>query len=146
MKVVKKWRLNWFKNQRFQGQLLLFFIFIAILNNLLFYGVVRYFFYDFAKTGQDLGINPNHVFFKFLDEQRFIIENFFIWGTLLSFVIIILAGLFISNKVAGPIYRMTKELDKIANLDSHPDELIVRKGDYFQEMFNSLNNLIRKKL
>ena len=58
-------------------------------------------------------------------------------------VLLIAGGLAISHKIAGPIYRMQKELTKMA--ESEPFELQsiqFRKGDYFPELAAAFNRLV----
>lgn len=61
----------------------------------------------------------------------------------LSIFIIWMAALELSHKIAGPLYRMEKELDeRIAGIKAGPIKL--RKGDEFQLLVDKMNKLISK--
>lgn len=58
-----------------------------------------------------------------------------------SFVMFIVMALIVSNKSAGPIYNLTQQLRKIRD-NKHVDKVTFRKGDYFQELAEEINEFI----
>lgn len=68
-----------------------------------------------------------------------------IWTTLITIVVVgIIAAivmLLFSHKIAGPMFRFEKDIERIAggDLKSH---IHLRKGDQFQEMVTTLNTMI----
>ena len=54
--------------------------------------------------------------------------------TCLTFFICI----FFSHKIAGPLYKLQKHL-KLLREDNNPGNLFFRKGDYFQELADDVN-------
>jgi hypothetical protein len=57
--------------------------------------------------------------------------------------ILLVGGLYISHRIAGPIYRFQKELQDMS--DVSPVELKTihfRKGDYFPELADTFNHLV----
>jgi hypothetical protein len=67
----------------------------------------------------------------------------FLFSCVLSFITISIGGLFISNKVAGPIHRLTQYMLK--NNVSDATVFKFRKGDYFIELQDAFNEFINKK-
>lgn len=45
---------------------------------------------------------------------------------------------FFSHKIAGPLYKLQKHL-KLIREDNNPEKLFFRKGDYFQELADDVN-------
>ena len=57
--------------------------------------------------------------------------------------ILLIGGLYISHRIAGPIYRMQKELQDMS--EEKPVELRAiqfRKKDYFPELAETFNHLV----
>lgn len=56
-------------------------------------------------------------------------------------VIVAIVTLLVSHKIAGPMFRFEKDIERIAggDLKSH---INLRKGDQFQEMVTSINTMI----
>lgn len=68
-----------------------------------------------------------------------------IFTTLITTIILgIVAGfvtLLVSHKIAGPMYRFENDIQRIAT-GNLKDRIRIRQGDQFQEMANSLNQMI----
>lgn len=52
-------------------------------------------------------------------------------------------GLYFSNRIAGPIYQVRKAINQLLSGNSSID-LRFRKNDYFQELSEPMNQLIKK--
>ena len=64
--------------------------------------------------------------------------------TALIFLPIVLAGsIYLSHKVAGPAYRLEKDMKKIAG-GEFGLRLRIRKGDELQELTNEINGMVEK--
>lgn len=61
--------------------------------------------------------------------------------TLVVGVIVVLVTLLVSHKIAGPMYRFEKDIQRISSGDLR-SRIRIRKGDQFQEMATSLNGMI----
>jgi sensor histidine kinase YesM len=101
------------------------------------------FFNIFIDQARQLGIPENHVFYKFINEQKRIMNKVFLIGGSLSFLVIFFGGLYLSNKVAGPLYRLTKFLNERQQGDQ--TQLKFRKGDYFLEVQDAINKYLNKQ-
>ena len=130
-------------NKPFQYSILGWFFLLSLFLIAIFYGSIWYFFNHLTAEAVAVGIPPGHVFYRFVDDQKNFMNKIFIFSSTLSFVTISLGGLFLSNKVAGPLYRLTKYLqdNKIENAHN----LLFRKGDYFLELQDAFNEFIKRK-
>ena len=61
--------------------------------------------------------------------------------TLVLGIIVVLVTLVVSHKIAGPMYRFEKDIDRVAAGDLK-HRIHIRQGDQFQEMVTALNTMI----
>lgn len=130
-------------NPRFQLSLVAWFLLISALLISVFYFVNWYFFYNFAQEARSVGLPSDHVFFQFLNEQRSFMSKLFIIASIATLFLLGLGGIWISHKVAGPLYRLTKHLDQSSFDDVRP--VTFRKGDYFKELQDAFNTFLERK-
>ncbi len=114
---------------------------LAILA--LAYGANRYFFWKFAAKGRELGLPEGHVFFEFLTEQSRIMGWIYLATGLLTIVLISTFGLYISNRIAGPIHRLRTHL-AFRREGKAVEPLAFRKDDYFADLAEPLNACLKK--
>jgi len=129
-------------NKSFQLSILGWFFVLSVLLIAIFYGAIWYFFYTFEKEALSAGLPQGHVFFTFLSEQKLVIDQIFIISSCVAFLLIIIGGLFLSHKVAGPLHRLTNHLQTHSKNDI--SLLQFRKGDYFMEIEEAFNDFIKK--
>jgi len=69
-----------------------------------------------------------------------------IWLSVVYLVLIAVFGLFISHKMAGPIYRIKKTLDEASEgkIDLKTLEFRLRKQDELHDLVKSLNRFLEK--
>jgi hypothetical protein len=130
-------------NKEFQYSIIGWFFFFSLVLIAIFYGSILYFFSHLNAEAVAVGLPPDHVFFQFVADQKGVMNKIFLFSCVLSFITITIGGLFISNKVAGPIHRLTQYMLKNSASDSVPFKF--RKGDYFIELQDAFNEFINKK-
>lgn len=130
-------------NKSFQLSILGWFAFLSLILIGIFYFSIWYFFKEFANEAIEAGLPPGHVFFKFLDSQRTYMNYVFLLSSVVSCIVILFGGLFLSNKVAGPLYRMTQHLK--TNSKKNVVNLKFRKGDYFLELQDAFNEFMKRE-
>lgn len=130
-------------NKRFQLSMLSWFFLLAIGLIALFYTANWYFFQNLTKLAQEAGLPSDHVFFQFIEGQKIIMNRIYIITSSLSIVVITVGGLVLSHKIAGPLYRLTRHLEKNSMENVTPVKF--RTGDYFQEIQHAFNEFIKKK-
>lgn len=59
-------------------------------------------------------------------------------------IIVLWLGLYLTNKIAGPIYSICRQLKEIKETGKF-NEIKVREGDYFEELVIVLNETLRDR-
>lgn len=114
-------------------------IFLLIIAGSLLSGVVLYLMWH-----KELGETYRQAFHTLVGLRKVLFSSLIftllLQAVLFSAVIIFLT-LFISHKIAGPIYRLEKSLDAIKNGDLVADEIRLRSNDQIQNLANSFNKM-----
>jgi hypothetical protein len=134
-------------NPKFQWTLIGYAAFVATLILLAVYGLFSFGFHEFVQIGTQAGLPADHVYFQFIQMQETTFLRVIAAIAVLIGIILIVGGLMISHKIAGPIYRMQKEFNQMR--DANPVELHpiqFRKGDFFPELAESFNSLVTRYL
>ncbi len=77
-------------------------------------------------------------------QKSFMLMGYLVVGTyLITVAVFVLLMMWISNRIAGPIYRISRELDRMAQT-GEIDTVDVREGDFFEDLVLSLNGLLRQ--
>lgn len=132
-------------NPRFQLSVLGFMVGMSALAIVIFYGANAYFFYKFAQTGRALGLPPEHVFFQFLREQNRDMNWIFGITSVMVLATLSLGGLILSHRVAGPLYRLRRHMQDVAEGRTTADVRFRRK-DFFPEIAEWYNRQLRTLL
>ncbi len=138
-------RKNILINPNFQIRFTGWMVGIALTEVLVFYSSYLYFFKFYIDLGKKSGLNPNHIFFKFLSDQYRNMNYFFISTAIFSVVLLVVVGLVLSHRIAGPIYRMCKHLNQPIKKEDIGN-FKFRPGDYFLELASSYNNHLKNLL
>jgi len=129
-------RTKYFVNKQFQGTFIGFnlilttaLIILLFLENKLLINRI------FHTVNMDGGLDPHSV-------SKYITVLFL--GTTITFFCLMWAGgLILSNRVAGPLFRLKKHMrDTIDGAESRPVKF--REGDYFQDIAETYNELLEK--
>lgn len=97
-----------------------------------------YFFWRFLEKGRAMGLPDDHVFFQFIATQQAFMNWIFAATGLVVTAFVILAGLLLSHRVAGPLYRLNLHMNEVAEGRTKGD-VRFRPRDYFQELAVSFN-------
>lgn len=130
-------------NPKFQWSFIGYISFVAVALMATFYAANAYFFWKFSKLGQEIGLQSDHVFFRFITEQKTNMDLIFVVTALCGMTFLILSGLYLSHKVAGPLYRLHQHFLSLKQSGAPLKEVRFRKGDYFPEIAESFNNLVK---
>jgi len=129
-------------NPRFQLSFLGYTLGMAFVIIAVFYAANMYFFLKFIAKGKELGLPPTHVFFKFIREQQHTMDIIFVVTAVFAFVFLFMFGFFLSNRVAGSLYRMQDHLRQMKEAPEYKD-LKFRRDDYFHEVADAINEFAR---
>jgi hypothetical protein len=70
----------------------------------------------------------------------------FISTALIVFSLLVIGGIFLSHRVAGPLYRLQIFLHQMAeSKNQHLKELHFRKSDFFPELADAYNLVVKKE-
>lgn len=141
MKKNSGGRKAYLVNPDFQLKLIGYALFIALLTIGVFYLSNLYFFWKLIEVGKNSKFSPDHPFFMFIGEQKRLMNSVFLVTALISLGTLIVAGVFLSHRIAGPIYRLKIYLNAIV-ADQHFRELKFRKGDFFADLAESINQTL----
>jgi hypothetical protein len=132
-------------NPKFQWTLIGYASAVAVLILIAVYGLFSFGFHEFTLIGAQAGLPADHVYFQFIKMQEGTFHRVLLVLALVVALILVVGGLVVSHKIAGPVYRMKKEFTEMQN--KTPVELKkihFRKGDFFPELADTYNQLIDK--
>jgi methyl-accepting chemotaxis protein len=129
-------------NPRVQFRLLAAFSAVFIVTVLTLYGSVYLYFWRFKEKALSVGIPEGHVFFNFLSAQKNDLDTLFLSVAIVSFIILIIVGIIISHRIAGPIQKLKNHLE---TMNHEADDFKLRENDFFSELGPVVNKL-REKL
>ena len=90
-----------------------------------------------------VGLSNKHpLFFVCLRTKKNLMLILFLIIAVINVAVILLTGILISHKVAGPLYRLRTFLENKDILNA--ERVKFRKGDYFLDIENSLNSFIER--
>lgn len=131
-------------NPQFQWKLIGYvgLLTLLILGTVL--GLFQYGFQQFQVIGETAGLPADHIYFQFIQMQQSLLYNVLAVLSIIVALILLFGGLFISHKIAGPIYRMQKSLREMsANQPVELNEIKFRDKDFFPELADAFNELVR---
>ena len=124
---------------KFQISFIMYSASTSILLALIFFISHNFFFKKFIKEGMAMGIPANHAYFKLIQDQQHYMNFVFLGALLAVLACSVLYGLYMSNRIAGPIFRLT-EFAK-SREKSELDQIYFRKNDYFSDLANVIRKL-----
>jgi hypothetical protein len=131
-------------NPKFQWTLISYAAGVATLLLCTVYGFITYGFQQFIEIGTQLGLPKDHVYFQFIRMQEGTFNEVVLAIALVVGVVLIAGGIVVSHKIAGPVYRMQKELNLMSRENPvELKEIHFRKGDFFPELAEAFNALVR---
>jgi hypothetical protein len=144
-----KKRTRYILNKKFQFSFVafslipLFLIFVAMTISLF------YFHQQQVAFGQELNLSPDHVYYEMIRfQQKQLLRILVSLGTFIGLISIIWS-LYISHRVAGPLYRLTQYFNSTEDINGEIPPLKFRPNDFFLEIpeaFNKFAEKINKKI
>ena len=119
-------------------------ILILLAAFIILYFSNLYFFQNFEALGNDVGLKADHTFFKFLyiQEKRMFYIFIITYSIMAGFIFLL--TLFLSHKIAGPLYRFRIHMREAQKTNlAHQKNISFRKGDFFLELEEEYNLLIK---
>lgn len=117
--------------------------FIAVLILISIYGLFSFGFREFSQIGAQAGLPPDHVYFQFIQMQETTFNRVILTIALVVALLLLFGGLYLSHRIAGPVHRMKKELQKMASENPVTlNPIHFRKNDFFPELAETFNALV----
>lgn len=129
-------------NPRLQYSFLGFSLLMSLISIAVFYLATLYLFWNFEQTGYSVGIPEGHIFFRFIADQRSLMNTILLIAAPIITLVTCYIGIKLSHRVAGPIYRMTKHLEEL-NEKGESKEVKFRENDYFLELQDEFNKFVK---
>ncbi|MEK6577647.1 MAG: hypothetical protein AABZ55_00340 [Bdellovibrionota bacterium] len=125
-------------NPRFQLRMVLYAAILATICVGFLYLADLFFFYKFEMAAKTLGLEKNYDFSVFVAQQRDLRMRVFSAVAFVDFSLILVAGIFISHRIAGPVFRICKALSQLGG-NPGATAIVFRKKDFFPELSESFN-------
>jgi hypothetical protein len=126
-------------NPDFQYKFMLSLSFASIISMSVLYAAQTYFFQYFLNKAQGADLPPNHVFYHLLQEQQHVMGQIFLVSAVLVGSILFVWGLFYSHRIAGPMFRINRDLREAALNGQSLSSLKTRDKDFFKEVPEAIN-------
>ena len=137
------YRRKYLINPEFQWTVIGFFIGLAVVTILVFFWAFHLVFGNFVEQAKGIGLVEGHPLFQMLAEQEKAINLTLLSTAFLMFLFLVIGGIILSHHIAGPIYRLTKQLEKMRDGEDFED-IQFRKKDFFHEVAPLVNELGKK--
>ena len=132
---------NYLLYPRFQVRLIFYFLLVTGTNIFLFFLANQYFFNVFRQKGKELGIPANHIFYSFISKLETEMDLIFVGVSAFGVMIVILLGLLLSHRVAGPLYRFSTDLKGMAK-SGKLAKVRFREKDYMMDIEEDFNAVV----
>ena len=137
-------RKSYLINPDFQINFILRNLILAIGVISLLYLSNTYLFWTFVAKGKQIGLNPEHIFFRFIETQRRKMNMVFLFTALAVTALISWFGLRMSHRIAGPLHQLKQYFLHYKERGNKP--LAFRKGDYFTDIPPVINAALQAKI
>ncbi len=130
----------------FQKSFLYYTVGIAVGINLFYFIVMAFFFKNLTEQTSSLGLPADHLFLTVLQEQKMTLNITIITMTIIISLGLFLYGLYMSNRIAGPIHHLKVYLQQYRT-GTTKQPIHFRKNDYFMDLAEEINETldIKKK-
>jgi signal transduction histidine kinase len=118
---------------------------VSFVSIAIFYCANIYFFASLKKTGLQLNLPPEHIFFAFIRNQASTMNVIFLVTAIVAFAFIIFSGLFLSHRVAGPLHRLKKHMNDVIEGKSTKN-VSFREKDFFLDVAETYNRQLEHLL
>jgi hypothetical protein len=137
-----KKRLRFLVMPGFQIRFMVYILCFAAFGISVLYGSNYIYFSRLVAEGQGMGLAPDHIYFEFIEQQKRLLNVIFIAVSALVFGGMVIAGLVLSHKIAGPVYRIQRYLQTVYEEGVPQGKLKFRDGDFFPEVAELINALV----
>lgn len=135
-------RKNILINKNFQFRFVLYTFLPTLISQIVLWVALDIYMAKMVDKGMQANLPEDHFYFRLINEQLDLMKVLFLSVGAVSFLVILIWALFISHKIAGPFFRMTKMLNENnENLSTFK----FRPGDFFPEVAEALAAFVSRK-
>jgi len=135
-------RKQYLINPKFQYEMIGFAIILAFVVIGVLYLSNVFFFNHSLEAARQIGISETDIYFQLIRRQKITMNWIFIVLSVLIYGILFVSGVLLSHRIAGPIFRFCKELQKIP-AGEPIKEVKFRPKDYFPELATCYNAVVQ---
>lgn len=136
-------RRNYIINRNFQFKFILYTLIPSAFCFIIFYFSLNIYFSKLVDQGVVTGLPADHPYFSLIADQKNLMQSLFLICSSFTLLFYIFWGVFISHKIAGPLYRLTKFFQE-SNGKAFDRKLSFRPGDFFLEIPIAINEWMVK--
>jgi len=129
-------------NPQFQWSFLRHCLSLAFAVLTVVYSANAFFFWNFKNKGLAMGLQPDHIFFRFVESQRVSMNWVFVGAAGTLAIVIMAFGLRLSHRIAGPLYNLTRQLKEAKEKGENLNTINFRERDYFPEVAEAVNEYL----
>lgn len=112
---------------------------------LIIFGIAEFFFFQKFKIGLEAsGLPSDHELVRYFYDYQWVKVLFIVGCSLVVLLVSTLQMLYVSHRICGPIYKMTKIMDELAEKPEGTGEIRFREKDFFEELAEAANRLFQK--
>lgn len=135
---MKNRRRIYLINKTFQLKFIMYTFVPSVFSLVIFYFSLNTYFSKLLDQGILSGLPVDHPYFSLIQDQKNFMNQLFIICSVYLFIFFIAWGLFISHKIAGPLYRLTKFFQS-TDPGEFKAKISFRPNDFFQEIPTAIN-------
>ncbi len=131
-------------NPAFQLRFMAYMSLASLVSISVFYLASSLYFDAVYEMGYELGLDADHPYFSFIDDQRQLLLKIFVSLALVAFTLLMVFSLYLSHRIAGPIYRIEHYMEAVASGHEELGPVHLRQGDFFPEIASIVNATIHE--
>ncbi|HAR42496.1 MAG TPA: hypothetical protein DCS07_07675 [Bdellovibrionales bacterium] len=129
---------------KFQGMLLTINVLSLALVFLLIGFMTNRSYEQLKEQGILSQLQPSHPYFQFLNLQYKLFRSHLVFAFFSSAILISLATLFLSHRLAGPVVRMKGYFKRLSEKGYTGEKVSFRTADFFSELPDLINAAVEK--
>ncbi|MEM0955931.1 MAG: hypothetical protein AAGI24_17450 [Pseudomonadota bacterium] len=137
-------RKHWLINPAFQLRFMAYMSLASLISISVFYFANTIYFDAVYAMGHELGLDPDHPYFSFIEDQQTLLLRIFVLLSLVAFTLLMGFSLLLSHRIAGPIYRIERYMEAVAQGSTNIQPVHLRQGDFFPEIASIVNATIKE--
>lgn len=143
MKNAPKYkRRNYLINPEFQLRFMAYVAMAVLASLSVLYLSNLWYFELLLEQGYELGLDPQHPYYVFIADQRTLLHQTYAAVSIVVFLLLMISGLFLSHRIAGPVYRLKMQMRDIVAKNGNVNPVYLRSKDFFPEVADEMNEML----